>query len=100
MLLLGRASSEKQGRTGPQELESTDRSFRSIHDKCHSGTIYEIDLVKAHDTGLKFYQTFSYAVVRFGDVPAECVARVVGHDDTILCERPSEVAPHAPAIQA
>ena len=35
----------------------------------------------------------------FGDVPAECITRVVGHDETILYERPSEVAPHAPAIQ-
>ena len=50
--------------------------------------------------GLNLYQTFIYAVVHFGDVPAECVARVVGHDQTILLERPLEVAPHAPAIQA
>ena len=26
-------------------------------------------------------------------------ARVVGHHQTICCERPSDVAPHAPAIQ-
>ena len=36
----------------------------------------------------------------FGDVPAECVARDVGHDRKILYERPLQVAPHAPAIQA
>ena len=56
-------------------------------------TIYEIDLIKARDTGLQFYRTFSDAVVHFGDIPADCFARVVGHDQTILHERPSEAAP-------
>ena len=60
----------------------------------HTNTIYDIDLVTAHDMGLKIYQTFSDAVVHFGDVPAECITRVVGHNETILCERQSEVAPH------
>ena len=32
--------------------------------------------------------------------PGEYVARVVGHDQTILYEIPSEVVPHVPAIQA
>ena len=41
---------------------------------------------------------FSCAVGRFEDVPAECIARVVGYDQTILNERPSQVAPHAPAL--
>ena len=50
--------------------------------------------------GLKIFQTFSYADVNFGDVLATCVARVAVHDQTILYERPLEVAPHAPAIQA
>ena len=60
-----------------------------------------MDLVKAQDMGLKFYQTFSCAVVLFGDNPAERIARVVGRDQTILYEkRPADVAPHAPAIQA
>ena len=49
---------------------------------------------------LAFYQPVSDAVVHFGDNPADCVARVVGHDQTLLFERPSEVAPLAPAIQA
>ena len=57
------------------------------------------DVVKANNTGLKFYQTLSYVVVHFGDFPAECIARVVGYDKTILCERPSEVTPQAQAIQ-
>ena len=35
-----------------------------------------------------FYQPFSCAVVHCGDVPAECIARVVGHDKKDLCERP------------
>ena len=40
----------------------------------------------------KIFETILYAVIHFGDVPAECVARVVRHDQTILYERPSEVA--------
>ena len=35
-----------------------------------------------------------------GDVPPECIANVVGHDETMLYERPSEAAPHATAIKA
>ena len=50
--------------------------------------------------GLKFYQTFSYVVVHFGDVPTKCIARVVGYDQMILYERPSDAAPHAQAMQA
>ena len=42
-----------------------------IHHKWHTDTIYEIDLVKVQDMGLKFYQIFCYAVVHFGDVPAQ-----------------------------
>ena len=68
-----------------------------IHHSWHTDTIYETDVVKAQDMG---YQTFSDAAFHFRDVPAQCMARVVGHDQTILYERPSEVAPHAPAIQA
>ena len=49
--------------------------------------------------GLKFFQTFICVAVHVGDVPAECIARVVGHDQAILYERPPEVAPRAPAIQ-
>ena len=52
--------------------------------KWHTDTIYEIDLVKVQDMGLKFYQIFSYAVVHFGDVPAECIARVVAYDENDL----------------
>ena len=62
--------------------------------------ICEIDLVQAQEMCLKFNQTFSCAVVQFGDIPAEGNARVVGHDQTILYQRPSDVAPSAPAIQA
>ena len=47
--------------------------------KWHTDNIYEIDLVKAQDMDLQFYQTFSYAVVHFGDNP-ECIATIVGHD--------------------
>ena len=45
---------------------------------------------------LEVVDTFRCVVVHFGDIPADCIARVVGHDHTILSERPSEVTPHAP----
>ena len=57
-------------------------------------------LVKTQEMGLTFYHTFSYAVVHLGDIPAQCIARIVGHDETILYERPSEVTPNTPSIQA
>ena len=58
-----------------------------------------MDLVKAQEMGLKLVQTFSVALVHKGDIPAECIARVVGHDQTILFESPSELS-NDPAIQA
>ena len=58
-----------------------------------------MDLIKARQIDLKFGGTFSSAVVHFGDIPAECIAKVVGYDQTIFCERPSEIAPQALAIQ-
>ena len=54
-----------------------------VHHKWHTATIYEIDLVKTQQMRLQFHQTFSYSVAHVGDVPAECIARVVGHDQTI-----------------
>ena len=62
-----------------------------VHHKWQTDTIYETNLLKAQDMCLKAYQTFSYAVVHFGDVRAECSARVVGHDQPFLHARPSEV---------
>ena len=50
--------------------------------------------------GLKFNHTVSDAVDHFVHVPTECIARDVGHDQTVLLERRSKVAPHAPAIEA
>ena len=61
-------------------------------------SIYEEDLAKAQEMDLEFYQSFSYAVVHVGDTPAESIASVVGHEQTIVHERP-EVAPDAPALQ-
>ena len=49
--------------------------------------------------GLHLHEKISYIVVPVGHVPAECIARVVGHDQTILYERPLQVAPYALAIQ-
>ena len=53
-----------------------------------------------HKTWVKHSTTYSIMLVHFGDIPTECIARVVGHEQTILHEGPSDVAPHAPAIQA
>ena len=60
----------------------------------------ETDSVKSQCMGPKLCQTFSYAVVHFGDIPAECTVRVVGYDQTMLFAGPSKVVPHAPEIQA
>ena len=49
-----------------------------VHHKWHTDTVYETDLLKAQDMSLTFLQTFSHPVVPFGDMPAECIARVVG----------------------
>ena len=97
MLLLSRAPAKKQNGTRSEELAATALLF--VHNEWHTDTIREHDLVKAQDMGPQFHQTFSFAVVHFGDIPAECIASVVGHDQTILFERPSQVAWHAQAIQ-
>ena len=68
--------------------------------RSQSHTVYEIDLVTGQEMCLKFYQTSSYLVVHVENIPAACIARVVGHDETILHERPSEVAPYTAALQA
>ena len=47
-----------------------------VHHKWHTDTIYEIDLVKTQDMDLKYYQTFSYAVVSFGGIPAPVAEKV------------------------
>ena len=99
MSVLSRASARKQSGIRPEKLAATDRSLRSSQVP-YRHDFKKIDLVKAQVICLKFHQTFSYAVVHFGDIPAERNAGVVGHDQTILCERRSEVALHAPAIQA
>ena len=85
MLLLGRASARKQRGTRSKKLGAT------THQKWHTDIIYETDLVKPQEMGLTFYQQIGYGVVCFGDIPAECTARVVGHDQTVLNARPSEV---------
>ena len=72
----------------------------NVYHKWLTDAIYETDLVKAHEIGLTLSHTLSCAVVHFGDVPADCRARVVRHDQTILNEIPSEVTPNDPAIQA
>ena len=54
--------------------------------------------MQAQRVGVQLYQTFTHAD-HFGDIPADCIARVVGHDATNLYDRPPEVAPHAQARQ-
>ena len=71
------------------------------HHKCHTDTIYEIDLVRAQEMGLTNLSNIQVCCCSiFGDIPAEYIPRFVGHDQTLLCERPSEVTPNDPAIQA
>ena len=55
-----------------------------VQHKWHTDNCIEMDLVKAQEMGPTFYKTCSYAVVHFGDVPVECIARVVGHDENDL----------------
>ena len=94
------AAHPQQSKAVPDRKSCQPRIVPSVHHKWHTETVCEDDLVKAKDVGLKFYETLSYADVHFGQVPSECFARVDGHEQTILHERPLEVAPHAPAIQA
>ena len=54
------------------------------HHKWQIETVDEIGVVRAQDMGLKIFESYSFIVVHFGDSPAECIARVVGHDQTIL----------------
>ena len=75
-------------------------SFPYVHHQWHTNTINEVDLVEAQKIGLTLFQSLSVAVVHVGNIPAECIAKIVGHGQTILCGRPSEVVPHALAIQA
>ena len=70
-------------RKAEEYLITTSGNYRSFFTFITTDTVYDIDLVSAQDLGLKFYQPFSYAVVHFRDIPADCTARVVGHDDTI-----------------
>ena len=82
MLFLSRASARKQNGLEPQLVPYDHHTWRT-------DTILETDLVKAQEMSRIFCQTFSNAAVHFGDVQAECIARVDEHDLTILYERPS-----------
>ena len=98
LTLLGCASRTKQSGTRLEKLGATARPY--FHHKWHTDTVYETDLFKADSMGLKFFQTFSYAVVHFGDISAESIARENGHDQTFLYQRPLEATPNNPATQA
>ena len=91
------AAHPQQSRAVPSQRSWKPQIVLHVQHKWHTDTFYEIDLVKAQELGLQFYQTFSCAVVDFGDIPAEGIARVVGHDQTILYERPSEFTQNRPS---
>ena len=111
--LIARGIGRKEGRrawyfsaTHPQQSKAVldQKSWQpqivpDVNHMWHTEAVHEFDLANTQDMGLKFYQTFSCAVVHLGDIPSECIARVVGHDRSIIKERPSEVAPSALAIQ-
>ena len=92
--------SRKNTQRYPIGKVGSDSSFLCAYQKWHTDTVHEIDMVKAQKMGLKIVPTFSYAVVHFGSIPAECMATVVGHGQTISCERPSDATLNDPAIQA
>ena len=55
-----------------------------VDHKWHTHTVYATDLVKALEMGQTVYRTSSYAALHFGDIAAECIARVVGHEQIFL----------------
>ena len=83
------SAAHPQNKAVPDQKSWKPQIVPHVHHKWHTDTM-----------ALKFQQTFSYAVGHFADIPAKCIARVVGQDETILYERASEGTPHAPAIQA
>ena len=70
-----------------------------VHRMWHTDMACESYQVKAQKDMSKNSPILSCTIVHFGDIPAECIVRVVGHDETIFFERPSQVAPRAPALQ-
>ena len=84
MLLLSCVSSKSKAVPGRTSWQPQIVPY--VHHEWHTDTVYEIDLVKAQDMSSDFHRTFSYAVVHFGNMSAECFARVVTHDQTVLCE--------------
>ena len=94
------AAHPQESKAVPDRQSWQPRLVPHVHHKWHTDTVHEITLVNSQEMGLKCNQPFSYAVVYFGDIPAECIARVVGHDQTILYAIPSETTPHALSIHA
>ena len=94
------AAHPQQSKAVPDQKSWQQQLVPHVHHKWHIDKVYDIDFLKAQEIGLKLYKTFSCAVVHTGDTPAECIEKVVGHDQTKLCERPSEVTPNDPAIRA
>ena len=75
------------------DRKNCERQFvPCVHQKWHTDTfLQKMVRSKAQEMVLNVCQTFSYAAVLFGDIPAYCTAGVVGHDQTMLYEEPSEV---------
>ena len=85
MLLPGRTSARKECGKLIRVIGS-DKSFRMFASGIR--TRFMKLICSKHKTCLTLFQTFGYAVVHFGDIPADCIGRVVGHYYSILFERP------------
>ena len=99
MLHLSRTSARKQSGTRSEKLGATAR-FLTFTTSGIPTQSMKLIWSKPKRLVLTLFQTLSVAVVHVGNIPAECIAKFVGHGQTILCGRPSEVVPHALAIQA
>ena len=90
----------KKARRYPVGKVGSHSSFLTITTREVATSFVKLIWSKAQEIGVKPYQTFSYAVVHIGDSPAECIAGVVQHNQTILYERSSEVTLNDTANQA
>ena len=63
----------------PQELDLTKPRLASYKQKWnkHHNTVYWVDIKLAQRKGLKFYQTWSNAIILYDTLPADCISKVV-----------------------
>ena len=86
------AAHPQQYKAVPDQKSWDSQLVPCVHHKWLTDTVYEMALVKTQEMGLTFYHTFSCVVVLVGDFQQNVLQESY--------ERPSEVAPHARAIQA